>query len=143
MVFHVARCVKVGLRKLKGEIFKNGIRRSRQDLAIRSLGSRAHPAFTQQNTVVDESDCCAKVWHLFGRDRRVGGCQNTAVDNFEVWFCKISARSKYIYGQRWGLLEQIFTSVVSRARARGREETQKWSPPEYVVLFSCFSLGNV
>ena len=34
----------------------------------------------------------------------------------------------------WSLLEEIFTSVVLRAREH--VQTPNWSPPEYVVLFS-------
>ena len=44
------------------------------------------------------------------RNRAVGGCQNTAVHHLEVCFCKISVRSNYMCGQRWGLLQQIFIS---------------------------------
>ena len=69
------------------------------------------------------------------RERGVGGCQNTAVHNLEVRFCKISSRSNHMCGQRWGLLEQIFTSVVSRARGDVRK--RRTGPPGNT---SCFSV---
>ena len=69
------------------------------------------------------------------RDRRVEGCQNPAVHNSNVWFCKTSATSNYMCGQRWGLLEQIFTSVVSRARGDVRK--RRTGPPGNT---SCFSV---
>ena len=34
------------------------------------------------------------------RNRRVGGCQNTAVHNLEIRFCKIPTRSNHMCGQR-------------------------------------------
>ena len=68
------------------------------------------------------------------RDRGVGGCQNTALHHLEVRFCKILARSKYRCGHRWGLLEQIFTSVVSRAR--GNERKRQTGPPQNMWCFS-------
>ena len=61
--------MKVRLRKLEGEAFlRNEIGRSRQDLAVRSLGSRASPA-SAQNTAVDEGykDATQKC-DMFGRD---------------------------------------------------------------------------
>ena len=58
-----------------------------------------------------------RAWRNLG----VGGCQNTAVHNLEVWLRKISVRSNYTCGQRWGLLEQIFRSTVSRARGNARK----------------------
>ena len=69
------------------------------------------------------------------RERGVGGCQNTAVHNLEVRFCKIPTRSNHMCGQRWGLLEQIFTSVVSRARGDVRK--RRTGPPGNI---SCFSV---
>ena len=69
------------------------------------------------------------------RERGVGGCQNTAVHNLEVRFCKIPTRSNHMCGQRWGLLEQIFTSVVSRARGDVRK--RRTGPPGNT---SCFSV---
>ena len=69
------------------------------------------------------------------RDWGVGGCQNTAVHNLEVRFCKIPTRSNHMCGERWGLLEQIFTSVVSRARGDVRK--RRTGPPGNT---SCFSV---
>ena len=68
------------------------------------------------------------------RERGVGGCQNTAVHNLEVRFCKIPTRSNHMCGQRWGLLEQIFTSVVSRARGNARR--RRTGPPQNMWCFS-------
>ena len=113
VVFRVATCEFEIAKTGRRSISKDGIGRSHQDLAIRSLGSRVNAAFAQ----------------------------NTAVHNLEVWFCKILARSNCTCGQRWGLLEQIFTSVVLRAWER--KETPNWSPPEYVVPFGGISHGNV
>ena len=42
-------------------------------------------------------------------------CENTVVELVEARFRKISTRSNYICGQRWGFLEQIF---ISRSRKR-------------------------
>ena len=36
--------------------------------------------------------------------------------NLEVWFGKISVRSNYMRGQRWGLLQQIFISESGKRR---------------------------
>ena len=51
MVFHVATCefeiAKTGQRSIS----KDGIGRSHQDLAIRSLGSRVNPAFAPNTAV--------------------------------------------------------------------------------------------
>ena len=69
------------------------------------------------------------------RERGVGGCQNTAVHNLQIRFSKIPTRSNHICGQRWGLLEQIFTSVVSRARGDVRK--RRTGPPGNT---SCFSV---
>ena len=70
------------------------------------------------------------------RERGVGGCQKNAVHDLEVRFCKILARSNYRCGERWGLMEwifiwpieQILTSVVSRARARTRRHAELFPP---------------
>ena len=51
------------------------------------------------------------------RDPGVGGCQNSAVHHLEVWFCKILARSNYMCGQRWDLLERIFISESRKLTA--------------------------
>ena len=69
------------------------------------------------------------------RERGVGGCQNNAVHNLQIRFCKFPTRSYHMCGQRWGLLEQIFTSVVSRARGDVRK--RRTGPPEHT---SCFSV---
>ena len=68
------------------------------------------------------------------RERGVGGCQNTAVHNLQIRFSKIPTRSNHICGQRWGLLEQIFTSVVSRARGGVRK--RRTGPPGNTSYFS-------
>ena len=68
------------------------------------------------------------------RERGVGGCQNTAVHNLEVRFCKIPTRSNHMCGQRWGLLEQIFASVASRARGDVRK--RRTGPPGNTSYFS-------
>ena len=73
----------------------------------------------------------ARAW----RERGLGGCQNTAVHNLQIRFCKFPTRSNHMCGQRWGLLEQIFTSVVSRARGDVRK--RRTGPPEHT---SCFSV---
>ena len=44
-------------------------------------------------------------WAL--QNRKLGGCQNTAVHHLKLWFCKISVRSNCMCAQRWGLLKQM------------------------------------
>ena len=46
----------------------------------------------------------------------------------ELGFFKIWVRSDYTCGQRWGLFEQIFPPVVSRARGNARQ--RRTGPPE-------------
>ena len=92
---------------------------------------RKTPLKTLQPKVLRTSLALVPTW----RERGVGGCQNTAVHNLEVRFCKIPTRSNHMCGQRWGLLEQIFTSVVSRARGDVRK--RRTGPPGNT---SCFSV---
>ena len=117
VVFHVATCEFEIAKTGRRSISKDGIGRSHQDLAIRSLGSRVNPAFAP-STAVDArgskmprtSLALVQAWRAWG----VGGCQNTTLHNLEVWFCKISSRSNYRYGQRKGSFEQIFISEFGK-----------------------------
>ena len=92
---------------------------------------RTTPLYTLPSKMPRTSLALVRAW----RERGVGGCQNTAVHNLEVRFCKIPTRSNHMCGQRWGLLEQIFTSVVSRARGDVRK--RRTGPPGNT---SCFSV---
>ena len=116
MVFRVATCefeiAKTGRRRIS----KDGVGRSHQDLAIRSLGTpllRQTPLYTHVTKMPRTSLAHARA----RRDPGVGGCQNSAVHHLEVWFCKILARSNYMCGQRWGLLERIFISESRKLTA--------------------------
>ena len=42
--------------------------------------------------------------------RRFSSCENTVLELLKARFRKISRRSNYLCGQRWGFLEQIFIS---------------------------------
>ena len=119
VLFCVGTCKSEIAQTGRQRISQDGIGRSHQDLAIRSLGSRVNPAFAQ-NTAVYAPDKNARTslaliptWRELG----VGGCQNTAVHRLEVWLCKILARSNYMWDQRWGLLERIFISETRKLTA--------------------------
>ena len=88
-------------------------------MLLQDLGEIYLYVWPPHKTAVDASAQDASVPKILGasvalnwawRNRAVGGCQNTAVHHLEVWFCKISVRSNYMCGQRWGLLQQIFIS---------------------------------
>ena len=82
-----------------------------------------HPAATRRRTYVfsckQESSgekpstlslCC-------GHSEDSENAKNTVVQFVEVWFCKISTRSNYRCGQRWGFLE--FRKAASDLRRPG------------------------
>ena len=60
------------------------------------------------------------------------------MDNLELGCGKTSAASNDLYGRGWGLLEQVFTSVASRARAREPEEATNWSFPGICNAFQWY-----
>ena len=64
------------------------------------------------------------------RDRGVGGCQNTAVHNLEVWFCKMLARSKCV--AKGGACSKTFSRLTCRARV-GTRGNAELVPPEICV----------
>ena len=118
VVFHVATCEFEIAKTGRRSISKEGIGRSHQDLAIRSLGSRVNPAFAPNTAVYAPVTKMPRTSLAHARARRdpgVGGCQNSAVH--QVWFCKILARSNYMCGQRRGLLERIFISESRKLSA--------------------------
>ena len=79
-----------------------------------------------QNTAVDDSGQnlrASVTLNWAWRNRGVGGCQNAAVHHLEVWFCKISVRSNYMCGERWGWLEQI---CIPQKNLRQGNPPQVW-----------------
>ena len=120
VIFHVATCEFEIAKTGRRSISKDGIGRSHQDLAIRSLGSRVNPAFAPNTAVYAPVTKMPRTSLAHARARRdpgVGGCQNSAVHHLEVWFCKILARSNYMCCQRWGFLERIFISESRKLTA--------------------------
>ena len=89
VLFCIAMCESEIAKTGRRRIPKEEVGRSHRDLGIRSLGSPVNLAFVL----------------------------NTAVPHLEAWFCKILARSNYMCGQRWGLLERIFISESRKLTA--------------------------
>ena len=112
--------VKVRWRKLEGEAFRStelaDLTKILQSAALEDESTpilRQTPLYTLVSKMPRTSLALIPTW----REREVGGCQNTAVHHLEVWFRKILARSNYMWGQRWGLLEQIFISESRKLTA--------------------------
>ena len=84
VVFRVATCGGEIAKTRSRRTSKEGIDRSHQDLAIRSLGSQANPGRAQ--TAVDNTGpkCHTKVWALFGRGQ-TGGSEDAKTPLCTTW----------------------------------------------------------
>ena len=118
MVFHVATCY--GCENWKADLFEG----RNWQISPRSSDPQpwksSQPRFCAKHRCIRSGPKMPRTSLAHARARRdpgVGGCQNTAVHHLEVWFCKILARSNYMCGQRWGLLERIFISESRKLTA--------------------------
>ena len=138
MVFHVTTCESASAKTGTRSMSKNGIGRSHQDLAIRSLGSPVNLAFALNTAVYAPAQKChAQVWHLSGRG--VSGESEDAKTPLCITWRYGLARSRRdltICVVRGGACSSGFLFRSPRARA-GTRANAELVPPRICGAFQC------